>query len=405
VSRKETPDAEGPPIDVGALVHDLKEVPQPASVPGLAPREQRSGVPDAVAPTLGDAIVSRRRVIGPLLTGVRRFFLKLVPVENVARQAAQAGLTAEAAAREQTERDLREVSQRLNGLIAIAEPLSGLEAALDQLEIAQRVLAAEQRLLSGQLNSRLEALQAELERSRGGGEPSTPTASSPAEPDATGLDYYAFEKRFRPEETVRERQQTYVEILRDRDPVVDLGCGRGELVELLGGEGTRAYGVDLNPQFVAAAAERGLDVRHEDALQHLAGLETGSLGGVAASHVVEHLDAGSVVRLVRLAFDRLNAGGVLILETPNPESLIAGAVNFHRDLTHVRPIHPDTLEFVCAAAGFADVEVRRLSATPDDELLPRVPPDGPLEDAVNAISDTLNARLYGFQDYAVIARK
>ena len=408
MSRKETPDAEGPPIDVGALVHDLKELPQPASVPGLATNEQRSGVPDAAAPNLEDAIVSRRRVIGPLLTAVRRVFLKLVPVENVASQtllAAQAGLAAEAAAREQTERDLREVSQRLQGLIAIAEPLSGLEAALDQLEIAQRVLAAEQRLLSGQLNSRLEALQAQLERSRGSAEPATPTEGSPAEPDATGFDYYAFEKRFRPEETVRERQQTYVEILRDRDPVVDLGCGRGELVELLGGEGTTAYGVDLNPQFVDAAAERGLDVRHEDALQHLAGLDTGSLGGVVASHVVEHLEAGSVVRLVRLAFDRLNAGGVLILETPNPESLIAGAVNFHRDLTHVRPIHPDTLEFVCAAAGFADVEVRRLSATPDDELLPRVPPDGPLEDAVNAISDTLNARLYGFQDYAVIARK
>jgi SAM-dependent methyltransferase len=220
-----------------------------------------------------------------------------------------------------------------------------------------------------------------------------------------GFDYYTFEKRFRPEESVRERQRTYVELLRDREPVVDLGCGRGELVELLEREGVRAYGVDLNPQFVAAATERGVDVRHGDALQHLIEAEPGSLGGVVASHVVEHLEAGSVVRLVRLAFDRLDTGGLVILETPNPESLIAGSVNFHRDLTHVRPIHPDTLEFLCEAAGFEDVDVRRLAATPEDELLPRVAQDGPLEDALNTIVDRLNARLFGFQDYAVIARK
>ena len=264
-------------------------------------------------------------------------------------------------------------------------------------------MASEQRLLAGQLNSRLEALQAKLESLRGG--TVSPTEAPVPAANSTGFDYYAFEKRFRPEESVRERQQAYVEILRDREPVIDLGCGRGELVELLGQEGTRAYGVDLNREFVAAATERGLDVRHDDALQHLAGLEPGSLGGAVASHVVEHLEAGSVVRLVRLAFDRLSVGGVLILETPNPESLIAGSVNFHRDLTHVHPIHPDTLEFVCAAAGFEQVEVRRLSATPEDELLPRVESDGPVEDAVNAIVDTLNTRLYGFQDYAVVARK
>ena len=91
---------------------------------------------------------------------------------------------------------------------------------------------------------------------------------------------------------------------------------------------------------------------------------------------------------------------MLILETPNPESLVAGSVNFHRDLTHRRPIHPDTLAFLCESAGFDRVEVRRLSPVDDATMLPD-PDDG------TALSETikrLNALLYGYQDYAVIAR-
>jgi hypothetical protein len=97
--------------------------------------------------------------------------------------------------------------------------------------------------------------------------------------------------------------------------------------------------------------------------------------------------------------EKLADGGLLVLETPNPESVVAGSVNFYRDLTHVRPIHPDMLAFLCESAGFASVETRRLSPVPDDERL-SVTGNARLDEIVS----TLNELIYGYQDYAVVAR-
>ena len=198
-----------------------------------------------------------------------------------------------------------------------------------------------------------------------------------------------------------ERQAAYLELLRGRERVVDLGCGRGELLELLRDEGVSAYGVEIEEDFVDLLREKGIEVVVQDAVAHLASLEPGALDAMVAIHVVEHLPGAEVPRLVALAADRLKDGGVLILETPNPESLVAGSVNFHRDLTHVRPIHPDTLAFLCENAGLVDVEILRLSPVPEDELLPKPAGDDPLAPVV----ERLNALLYGFQDYSVVARK
>jgi SAM-dependent methyltransferase len=199
---------------------------------------------------------------------------------------------------------------------------------------------------------------------------------------------------------VRERQQAYVELMHGRKRVVDLGCGRGELIELLQAEGVHAYGVEIDPDFVALLEDKGIEVVAQDAVAHLEMLENGAVDGVVGSHLVEHLPPASVARLVTVAAEKLAHGGVLILETPNPESLIAGSVNFHRDLTHVRPIHPDTLAFLAESAGFSNIEIRRLSPVPENERLP-VPGDGEMDNVVRQ----LNELLYGYQDYAVVARK
>jgi O-antigen chain-terminating methyltransferase len=106
-----------------------------------------------------------------------------------------------------------------------------------------------------------------------------------------------------------------------------------------------------------------------------------------------------VTQLVGLAAEKLPKDGLLIVETPNPESLVAGSVNFHRDLSHLRPIHPDTLAFLCESVGFAEVDIRRLSPVPDAHRLPV--PDG----EVGSVVQQLNDLLYGYQDYAVVARK
>jgi SAM-dependent methyltransferase len=320
-----------------------------------------------------------------------------------------------------------------DSLINLAERVLALDTLISQLEISQRVAVAESREaleaeirareavqidvrdLSGRIGSYqdgLERLQlgarlGRLERDRRTRAQPMPSRKAPTSaPATTSIDYLTFEARFRPEAQVREQQRAYLEVLKERKRVVDLGCGRGELIELLKEDGISAYGVDVEPDMVALARERGLEVVEEDAIAHLESLEPGAVDGVVALHVVEHLDAVNLGRLVELAADRLADGGILVLETPNPESLTAGSVNFHRDPTHVRPIHPDTLSFLCESAGFSEVEVRKLSPVPAENTLPRAPkPVEALEQHIDSLVERLNALLYGYQDYAVVAKK
>jgi O-antigen chain-terminating methyltransferase len=225
--------------------------------------------------------------------------------------------------------------------------------------------------------------------------------------NAAPLDYLAFEARFRgSEDAIRERQQAYAATFAGCRRVVDLGCGRGELVQLLVDAGIPAYGVEVNDDFVDLVASKGLEVLREDAVSHLAGLAPGDVDGIMASHVVEHLPPAVVTRLVETAFERLPEGGVLAMETPNPESLVAGSVNFHRDPTHLRPVHPDTLAFICESAGFREVRIERMSPVPDAERLPTpTPGGGEVGEHLDRIVERLNALIYGFQDYAVVARR
>jgi SAM-dependent methyltransferase len=351
---------------------------------------------------------SAKPVIGPVITLVKKFILRLLfyVLDDLAQQADAAvrrletALAAETAARtgETAARtgEAAAVEARISAEVAVREG-----AQRDIRSLAERLAATDDRLERLQLESRL----ARLERARRAAP--TPTqhqevaAEAPAHAAAVAsLDYETFEARFRPEESVRERQQAYVELLRGQNRVVDLGCGRGELVALLNREGVSAYGVEIDPDFVELLREKGIEVVTEDAAAHLAGLEAGAVDGIVGSHLIEHLPAMSVARLVSLAAEKLADGGILILETPNPESVVAGSINFHRDLTHIRPIHPDTLAFLCESAGFSNVEIRRLSPVPDDERLPT-----PVTEPLAEIVGRLNELLYGFQDYAVVARR
>jgi len=329
---------------------------------------------------------SSKPVIGPVITVVKKLLLRLLffTLDDLAQQSdaavqrLQNALAAEIAAREAV----------VSAEIAARE---GLQASLGALSQRIAGLAIPERL------ARLERERRPTPRPQAA--PNPASAEQPAAP-APGLDYLTFEERFRPQESVRERQQIYLELLRDRERVADLGCGRGELLDALRGEGVSAYGVEIEPDFVALLEEAGIDVVEQDAVEHLDGLEPGAVDGIVVSHVVEHLPAAALVRLVSLAADKLADGGVLIVETPNPESLLAGSVNFHRDPTHVRPIHPDTLAFLCESAGFSEIEVRRLSPVPPQHALP-VPAEGGLREIVTQLNDLL----YGYQDYAVVARR
>ena len=179
--------------------------------------------------------------------------------------------------------------------------------------------------------------------------------------------YRAFEDRHRgSRELIKSRLSAYAPFLRPlalRFPsgsAIDLGCGRGEWLELLGDFEFDAYGVDLDEGMLAACREHGLKAQRTDALKALQGLPDASTAVVSAFHLIEHLPFEVVKLLIRDALRVLKPGGLLILETPNPENLVVGATSFYMDPSHIRPIPPDLLDFVVEHAGFQQHKVVRL---------------------------------------------
>ncbi|MYN21033.1 methyltransferase domain-containing protein, partial [Rugamonas sp. FT107W] len=179
--------------------------------------------------------------------------------------------------------------------------------------------------------------------------------------------YRAFEDRYRgSREMIKQRLRAYepffapLRTLQDPPAALDLGCGRGEWLELLGEQGFRAHGVDLDDGMLAACRERGLDVELGDAVACLRALPDNSLAVVSAFHLVEHIPFELLQTLVAEARRVLLPGGLLIMETPNPENLVVGASSFYLDPTHLRPIPPQLLAFVTEFGGFGRHKVVRL---------------------------------------------
>jgi len=248
-----------------------------------------------------------------------------------------------------------------------------------------------------------------------------PTADANAgtrAPSGTGaLDafkYVGFEDRFRGSPAViRARLESYLPLFAGVQDVLELGCGRGEFLDLLRERGISARGVDLNHEMVEGTRARGLDAVEGDALAVLSSVPDASLGAVFAAQVAEHLDPGYLMRLIETAGHKLRRGGLLVLETINPACWSAFFESYLRDLTHVRPLHPDTLQYLVRASGFQDVTIEYRSPVPESDRLqpvplPAAPPDPALADLIdtfNANVNRLNARLFTHQDYAVIGRK
>jgi SAM-dependent methyltransferase len=226
------------------------------------------------------------------------------------------------------------------------------------------------------------------------------------------LDYLTFENRFRGSlEEISGRQSAYLELYRIAPgKVVDLGCGRGEFLGLLKTIGVQGYGVDMSEEMVATCRQRGLDVRREDLLEHLASVPEGSLGGIFCAQVLEHLDPAGVIRFFDLAWMAVREGGVLVVETLNPRSLATFTNALYVDLGHLRPLHPYTLTFLAEGAGFADVRVRYSSPVPPEGRLKTLPAvdDARLQPLVTLLNENLHQideLLYGPQDFAVTARR
>jgi len=228
------------------------------------------------------------------------------------------------------------------------------------------------------------------------------------------LTYVAFEDQFRgKQEEIRRRVTDYVPIFAGATNVVDVGCGRGELLDLLRDSGVSARGVDVSPAMVAMCRERGFDVELGDALTYVARQPDASLGGLVAIQVVEHFSAAYLSRFLEAAYHAMKPGAPLVLETINPNCWMAFFETYIRDLTHQHPLHPETLRHLVQASGFSHVDVQfRAPVSENDRLVRAEVPTNlaaagiePLVDAINDHASKLNSRLFSSMDYVVVGRR
>jgi len=241
--------------------------------------------------------------------------------------------------------------------------------------------------------------------------PKPPIAQEQDFPDPT---YVVFENRFRgSEEEIRERLGFYQKLFAEcKGSILDIGCGRGELLKLFQEKNIESYGVDMDDAMVRLAREKGVKAELGDGIKHLASLKDNSLSGVVAIQVVEHLPLKVLQSLLAQAHRVVAPGGLVAFETINPRSITALSSNYFRDPTHVFPVHPDTLQHLAVAAGFSDSKIEELSLMPDAvKLIPIEPQAYMTPQWQNTISQMnhnvqqLNSLLYGAQDYCLIARK
>jgi SAM-dependent methyltransferase len=227
-----------------------------------------------------------------------------------------------------------------------------------------------------------------------------------------GINYFLFEERFRgSREDIKEKQQGFVRFFSQCRNVLDIGCGRGEFLELLKENRVDAKGIDIDPDMVGYCASKGLNVELKDAVSYLETMEDKTLDGIFLDQVVEHLEPEYLTKLLGLCYTKLNYGYFIILETVNPLSLFS-FINFYIDMTHMKPLHPDTLKFLLTAVGFRDIEAQFFAPIADAVRLKRLENKNEATDEAkrnveiyNQNTDILNNILFGPQDYAIMGKK
>ncbi len=213
--------------------------------------------------------------------------------------------------------------------------------------------------------------------------------------------YISFEDKFRgSREDIKNRQKYYLplikEIIRDEDIIVDIGCGRGEWLELLKESGINSIGVDLNRLMVKESKKLGLNAICQDAISYLKSQKDNSIRVITGFHIVEHLPFELLISLFNESYRVLKEGGMVIFETPNPENILVGSSTFYTDPTHINPIPPVTLEFLAQNRGFSKVKIVRLHPIKEPSFID-IPNS---QDINNLIFASTKA-----QDYSIIGYK
>ncbi len=229
-------------------------------------------------------------------------------------------------------------------------------------------------------------------------------------PDAANgeIDYLGFEERFRgSKDAIEGRQAEYLDYFFEQGEVLDIGCGRGEFLALLHERGISARGVDVDEDMVARCREQGLVAECTDAIDFLESQSDDQFGGVFISQVVEHLSTEYLAALLDAIARKTSPGAVLIIETLNPESLPVLMRWYWLDPTHVRLVHPETLQYFIEQAGFAVKTVQFRRDVPDEEQLPTLELASVSANELSNYNEAIariNARLFGSLDYFVVGQ-
>jgi len=224
--------------------------------------------------------------------------------------------------------------------------------------------------------------------------------------------YVAFEEQFRgSREDIYNRLNFYLPWIKQaqvgtkESPILDVGCGRGEWLELLRQSGYTARGIDINRVMIEQCNIRGLEGIESDAIAYLQSLSGNSLGAITGFHIIEHLPFEVLIKLLDEAVRVLHSGGLVIFETPNPENLLVGACNFYSDPTHRNPLFPPTLKFLVEQRGLVDVQLVRLSEFRIIDPLQFVEANQPMSSQINSLIEIAKSNFYAAPDFAVIGKK
>ena len=365
------------------------------------------------APAAGRSLKGRlggfiRRALAPVFHAQQRFNASVVDHINRNVVAQEQATRAVAALVDAARRELDAVARFEWLLLQFLQTITGYVDTKDRregrAELREQVALVQQRLVM---------VERELAREA---EPRRPAPAGAAPPavfsDLGSAVYLGFEDRFRGTTgTIRTRLEPYLPLFAAATDVLDIGCGRGELLELLRDKGVAARGIDTNRAMVELCRSRGIAVEQADAAGYLETQEDGSLGGIVAIQVVEHFEPAYLVRVLGLAYQKLRPGAPLVLETINVACWMAFFETYLRDPTHARPLHPDTLRYLVQASGFTSVNVEYREPVTDADRLEQVAVSAAdqataaIAAAINAHADKLNARLFSSMDYTVIARR
>jgi 2-polyprenyl-3-methyl-5-hydroxy-6-metoxy-1,4-benzoquinol methylase len=212
--------------------------------------------------------------------------------------------------------------------------------------------------------------------------------------DFAHIDWLKFAEKFRgSEDDIRARQRMYASRFREHAPVLDIGCGRGEMLQVFRETGIQARGVDASAESIALCRSQSLDAENADLFAYLSELPDASLGGVVCCQVVEHLPPARLPEMIRLVHAKLRAGGLVAMETPNPECLAIFATHFYLDPTHQHPIPPMLASFYLEEAGFGRIQIERLS--PAIESMP----------SLAELPEAFRREFFGSLDYAAFGIK